>query len=156
MATRWVKSIRYFLPIYPFMFLLAGWALVELWKRASQSENQQTVKRLLAGGLAALVIIPTFLWANAFLDVYREPVTRIQAAAWMFDNVPSGATLLYEVNGESREMQLPLRRYDFFDAQTPPLFLNFNMPEDGVVTAVRFNYLNDRVTTKRPRNCMPR
>lgn len=143
MATRWVKSIRYFLPIYPFLFLLAGWALIELWKRAADSENRPVLKKAVAGGLAALVIIPTFLWANAFLDVYREPVTRIQAAAWMFDHVPSGATLLYEVDGESRELQLPLRRYDFTDQSTPPLVLNFNIPEDGVATAVRFNYLSD-------------
>ncbi len=143
MATRWVKSIRYFLPIYPFMFLLAGWALVEIWNRASQAENQQSIKRVLAGGLVALIIIPTFLWANAFLDVYREPVTRIQAAAWMFDNVPSGATLLYEAEGENRELQLPLRRYDFLNTETPPLILNFNIPEEGTLTAVRFNYLSD-------------
>ena len=35
MGTRWVKSIRYFLPIYPFMALFAAWAVVELWKRGS-------------------------------------------------------------------------------------------------------------------------
>ena len=143
MATRWVKSIRYFLPIYPFLFLLAGWALVELWKRAGQAKNQVALKRVLAGGLTALVVIPTFLWANAFLDIYRQPVTRIQAAAWMFEHVPSGATLLYEVNGESKEMQLPLRRYDFFGTESPPLTLNVTFPEDGVVTAVRFNHLSD-------------
>ncbi|MFZ0544035.1 MAG: glycosyltransferase family 39 protein, partial [Candidatus Promineifilaceae bacterium] len=143
MATRWVKSIRYFLPIYPFLFLLAGWVLVELWKEASKAENRPILKKALAGGLIVLVIIPTFLWANAFMDVYRNPVTRVQATAWMFDHVPSGATLLYDVNGESRELQLPLRRYEFFDQETPPLFLNFNIPEDGLATAVRFNYLTD-------------
>jgi 4-amino-4-deoxy-L-arabinose transferase-like glycosyltransferase len=30
MATRWVKSIRYFLPIYPFLLLLGAWAIFEL------------------------------------------------------------------------------------------------------------------------------
>src|SRR5688500_5702725 len=32
MGTRWVKSVRYFLPLYPFMALFAAWALVELWR----------------------------------------------------------------------------------------------------------------------------
>jgi hypothetical protein len=29
MGTRWVKSVRYFLPIYPFLCLLAAWLLIE-------------------------------------------------------------------------------------------------------------------------------
>ena len=37
MATRWVKSIRYFLPIYPTLFLLGGWALLAIWQRARTS-----------------------------------------------------------------------------------------------------------------------
>ncbi|MCC6191961.1 MAG: glycosyltransferase family 39 protein [Anaerolineales bacterium] len=42
MGTRWVKSIRYFLPIYPFMALLAAWAIVALWKlgRADHAARQ--------------------------------------------------------------------------------------------------------------------
>jgi len=32
MGTRRVMSMRYFLPIYPFMALLAAWALIELWR----------------------------------------------------------------------------------------------------------------------------
>ena len=33
LATRWVKSVRYFLPIYPFLCLLAAWGLLALWQR---------------------------------------------------------------------------------------------------------------------------
>ncbi len=36
MGTRWVKSIRYFLPIYPFMALFAAWAVVALWKKGNE------------------------------------------------------------------------------------------------------------------------
>jgi YYY domain-containing protein len=138
MSTRWVKSIRYFLPIYPFLFLLGGWALIELWNRAGENR----IKRLAAGTLIVLVVVPTFLWANAFLDIYRNPVTRVEASAWMFDNVPSGATLIYEVAGEERQMQLPLRRYDFYP-EGPPLLLDFAIPDDGTLVGVRFNYLSD-------------
>ena len=34
MGTRWVKSVRYFLPLYPALFVLAGWAVVFLWRKA--------------------------------------------------------------------------------------------------------------------------
>ena len=138
MSTRWVKSIRYFLPIYPFLLLLAGWALVELWNRAGRSK----AKKSMAAFVALVVIIPSLLWANAFVDTYRQSVTRVQASQWMFENVPTGATLLYESAGESRQLQLPLRHFEFIQ-DSIPLFITFNMPETGDVTGIRFNYLSD-------------
>ncbi|HET6445808.1 MAG TPA: DUF2298 domain-containing protein, partial [candidate division Zixibacteria bacterium] len=138
MSTRWVKSIRYFLPIYPFLFLLAGWALIEVLNRAGQNR----LKRILAGVLIVLVVVPSFLWANSFLDIFRNPVTRVEASAWMFENIPSGATLLYESDGEEHQKQLALRRYEFY-AGGPPLRLEFSVPEDALLTGVRFNYLSD-------------
>ena len=138
MATRWVKSIRYFLPIYPFLFLLAGWALIELWQRAGASRIKQGVVAV----LIALVIVPTILWANAFVDIYRRPVTRVQASEWIFENVPTAATLIYQSAGIEKELQLPLKRFALYD-QNVPLTVYFDMPEDGIITGVRFNYLSD-------------
>ena len=140
MGTRWVKSVRYFLPIYPTLFVLAGWAIVQLWKWAvvSRSVGQWSVGQLSAGegdarlatrhaplprplgegwgegsatrhapratrirqalviGLAAVVVVPSLLWAIMYTQIYREPMTRIAASQWIYDNVPSGATLLYD------------------------------------------------------------
>jgi len=138
MSTRWVKSIRYFLPIYPFLLLLAGWALVELWNNVGKSKAKKTGAAI----VALIVILPSLLWANAFVDTYRQPVTRVQASRWMFENVPTGATLLYESDGESRQLQLPLRRFEFIQ-ESVPLYVSFTMPENGIVTGVRFNYLSD-------------
>jgi YYY domain-containing protein len=87
--------------------------------------------------------VPSFLWANTFVTIYQRPVTRVAASDWIFENVPSGATLLYEVNGESREYNLPLKEFLFLPNGIP-LTLNFNMPEDGAITAVRLNYLTSR------------
>ena len=140
MGTRWVKSIRYFLPIYPTLFLLGGWALWALWQRASQSENRRVLQQGLAAVLMTVVIIPSFLWANAFIQIYKEPVTRIAASEWMFENIPTGATLLYEANGESKTYTLPLKGYDF-QVGGNPLYLPIILPEDGTITAVRFNKL---------------
>ncbi|MBK9055540.1 MAG: hypothetical protein IPL78_32935 [Chloroflexi bacterium] len=89
-----------------------------------------------------LVIVPTLLWANAFVDIYRQPVTRVAASAWMYDNIPSAATLLYTVNGEPRELNLPLRGYRF-DPNGIPAIVRFTLPEQGTVTGIRFNYLTN-------------
>ena len=161
MGTRWVKSVRYFLPIYPTLFVLAGWGVVYLWRRARETTNHElrtmneeqraTTKRsqfvvrrsTFVVLLAALVLIPTFLWAVTFTRIYREPMTRIAASEWIFDNVPSGATLLYDTpDGTTAELQLPLKGM-LLEYQGAPLFLDFKLPQDGVVRAVRFNYLTD-------------
>jgi YYY domain-containing protein len=143
MGTRWVKSVRYFLPIYPTLLLLAAWALFALWDRARRSESSsRVVNQIVAGLLMLAVIVPSFLWANSFVGIYQQPVTRVAASDWIFENVPSGAALLYEVNGEAREYNLPLKGFEF-QPNSIPLTLNYTMPEDGLVTAVRFNYLTD-------------
>ena len=142
MGTRWVKSVRYFLPIYPTLLLLAGWALLALWQRASRDESAaRLTRRFGVAVLVAIVVIPSLLWANAFVKIYQRPVTRVAASAWIFENVPGGATLLYEAEGEGHELQLPLKEFELHPGGLP-LLLNFTMPEDGVATAVRFNYLS--------------
>lgn len=143
MGTRWVTSVRYFLPIYPTLFLLAAWALFALWDRAGERAAQRRLYgRIGVALLMLLVVVPSLLWANTFVNIYRQPVTRVAASEWIFDNVPSGATLLYEADGATREYNLPLKGFDFAPGGIP-LTLNFTMPEAGTVTAVRFNYLSD-------------
>lgn len=159
---RWVKSVRYFLPIYPTLLLLAAWALVALWQHAAQAPSpaRRRLRRLTAGAALALVVVPTLLWAVAFTrGVYgatlfgradgREPFTRLAATEWMLENIPSGATLFYEVDGASRAMQLPLRNH-LFQVGGAPLNLPFSLPEDGLLVAVCFNYLTDEQTNADP------
>ena len=156
-GTRWVKSIRYFLPIYPTLFLLAAWAVFALVQRMKSTKTGEQwskrdsplllsssapMHRITLAFLILLVVLPSLLWASSFVQIYRNPVTRVAASNWIFENVPSGATLLYEANGENHELQLPLKFFDFY-ADGIPLTLNFTMPENGTVTAVRFNYLSD-------------
>ncbi|MDX1663197.1 MAG: DUF2298 domain-containing protein, partial [Candidatus Promineifilaceae bacterium] len=143
MGTRWVKSIRYFLPIYPFLLLLGAWALVALWQRAGQQRGQRNARtaRVVTGALIALVVLSTFLWANAFVGIYREPLTRVAASRWMFENLRTGATLLYEVDGKAHEQHLPLKGYTFSPGGTP-LNVSFTPDETATLTGVRFNYLS--------------
>lgn len=41
-GTRWVMYMRYFMPIYPFLVILAAWFIVWLWKRASGQDEEET------------------------------------------------------------------------------------------------------------------
>ncbi len=120
MGTRWVKSIRYFLPIYPFLALLAAWALIELWQKTRRAQNNGDsltnpqpdstlarrsttwpVSHILSGVLTGFILISTLAWATSFVNaVYIPGHTRIQATLWMVHNIPSPIQLtLQTVDG---------------------------------------------------------
>ncbi len=141
MGTRWVTSIRYFLPIYPTLLLLAAWGVLALWDSARSSSSRQNLKQAGAVGLALLMVGTTLLWASSFAGIYQRPVTRVAASDWIFENVPTGATLVYTVNGEQRQIQLPLKEF-LFEAGGSPLILDFSLPENGKIDGVRLNYLS--------------
>jgi 4-amino-4-deoxy-L-arabinose transferase-like glycosyltransferase len=92
MATRWVKSIRYFLPIYPFLALFAAWALVAWWQKVREraAGRRRSTWRLALPGLAAVVVtLGTLAWAAAFVQAdYLADPTRIQATRWILHNIP--------------------------------------------------------------------
>jgi hypothetical protein len=123
MGTRWVKSIRYFLPIYPFLCLLAAWALAELWWQATHSReagiraDEARPRRMLFPGLTllawAVVTLGTLTWANAFVKaVYLNDHTRIRASHWIYENVPKGSVISNENWDES--VPLPMDGYNPF------------------------------------------
>jgi YYY domain-containing protein len=94
-GTNFVKTMRYLLPAYPFLVLLAAGVLVRLWHRGS-------IHRL--GGasfrwgqvVAAVVVLLTGLYGIAFARIYTEPDTRITASHWFYENIPPGSHYLTE------------------------------------------------------------
>lgn len=110
-GTQWVKSLRYFLPIYPMLALLAAWVLVWLWDRARGESHIVRKAGWLAwtppkaAALAGFVAVGTLLWAMAFTSIYTRPHSRVQASRWIYENVPPGSTLA----NEHWDDALPLR-----------------------------------------------
>jgi YYY domain-containing protein len=114
---QYVQSMRYLLPIYPLLAMMAAWLLFWLVDRAfefkrsnvrtvrpepaegSKRPNVQTMSRYAPGiayGLMALVLIGTMLWGWGFLAIYRRPLTRITASEWIYDNVLPGSVIANE------------------------------------------------------------
>jgi YYY domain-containing protein len=110
---QFVKTMRYFLQIYPFLCLLAGYFLVWLWDMAKQSAQQmmgnsrfQSLAFRLAGLLVAVIVIGyTLFWATAFTMIYTRPVSRVTASRWMFANISPGSVIA----NEHWDDPLPLR-----------------------------------------------
>ncbi len=111
-GTRWVKAMRYNLPLYPLLIVFAAIGLVRLGRavaRAGRSPRGRWEWGRWWGwwgwGLAALVCIGTTLWSLAFISIYRRPHTRVAASRWIYEHVPPGST----VANEHYDWGLPLR-----------------------------------------------
>lgn len=113
---QFAKTMRYFLQIYPFLCLLAGYWLIWLWERSTEyasriaSDHQRwsvlrKLPRVAIGLLTLIVIAYTLFWATAFTTIYTRPVSRVTASRWMFVNIPPGSVIA----NEHWDDPLPLR-----------------------------------------------
>ncbi len=125
-------TLRYFLPIYGALIMLAAWMLVRGVDRARATATAGRPRRLLRAAALALPILVaagTLIWALGFVSIYRRPHTRIEASRWMYEHIPPGATLACEEwddwlplplpdspgPGVYRQIKLPLYVVDNFD-----------------------------------------
>ncbi len=78
-----VKFMRYLLPLYPLSVLYAArWveSLSGWWKKSIRSA----------------VIVLTMFWTLAFVSIYSQSNTHVQATEWFEKNVPAGAKIAVE------------------------------------------------------------
>ncbi len=99
-----IKTMRYTVPAYPFMALLAAGLLYELWGRiGARWPNYRW-----AGIIPILVVVvPTAFWALAFTSIYTHTQTRVAASEWIYANVPQGAHVLNEHWDDGIPLNLP-------------------------------------------------
>ena len=101
-GTQWVKTLRYFLPAYPLLALLAAWLLIRLLQKAKTVQRAKTgtgrplwlatTARCMLGAVA----VTTLLWATAFTAIYRRPHTRITASRWIYQHLGEDSVLAHE------------------------------------------------------------
>ena len=100
----YVKFMRYTLPIYPFLVLMAAALLLAVarydWRNMRLSGMGEGLFRVIVAGLRygaiVLVLAGTIFQGLALLNVYSEPNTRVLASRWMYAHIPAGSTLTYE------------------------------------------------------------
>ncbi|MHB1319606.1 MAG: ArnT family glycosyltransferase, partial [Anaerolineae bacterium] len=140
-ATQWVKSMRYLLPIYPFLALFAAWATIRVASRAARRlaearRGGQSRRGLLRGmivSLPVILLLGTALWCLTFTAIYRQPVTRVEASRWIFDNVPTAVTL---ETSDGKVINGPLRPGTALSATHCGTTLTVNPAQDVAITAI--------------------
>jgi YYY domain-containing protein len=138
LGTRWVKSMRYFLAIYPFLCLYAAWGLMQLW-------NWGRTKRWGEGfaiGAACFVVLGTFAWAWGFTNIYRNDNTRIQASRWIYQNVPAAINVRMTLpDGQPFNEPVPFNTIRQIDST--PMPVEFRPRNSGTVSGVSFGWVRD-------------
>ena len=107
-----VKFLRYMLPLAPVLCLLAARMLLRLgdllvwgWRQVRGQESSPTP--VLRWVPAILVLLPTALWALAYMRVYAQEHPWQAASRWFFQNAPRGSTYTWEAWGDRLPADLP-------------------------------------------------
>jgi hypothetical protein len=94
----YVKFMRYMLPIYPLLALIAATMLLA-FVRSTWTSPQTGWRKgasLLRPAVIILVLAGTIFQGLALLNIYSQPNTRIQASRWIYEHLPAGSVLTYE------------------------------------------------------------
>ncbi len=128
-STLWNPTMRYFLPAYPALSVLAAWAVVRLL--AHPRPRWRRMGRALGLG----VLLATAAWAWAFVQIYTRPHTRIAASRWLYQNLPGPVNLLLRTGQGERQQPLPLPGFPRWTADEP-LVLPFRPRASGELAAI--------------------
>jgi len=153
MGRNWVTTMRYFIPLYPSLVILAAWGLVSLWR--SGSGARRAILRVAVVGVVAF----TLLWGAMFTNIYRNMLTRVQASYWVWENVPGDFAMHIETEDGSAAplINIPLtnsmygtttgddlpERVTRFHSGFPTVSYTFKPDASGVVTMIYAPHLGD-------------
>ncbi len=125
-GAQYVKSMRYELPIYPFLSILAAAGLVAFIDWAFRT-RRSPLWRAVSIATAAFVIVGAYGWAFAFTEIYRQPTTRLAASRWIYENIPSAVTLNVTQDGAAKPIQLPFPNTTTFGFDGQPTATVFDV-----------------------------
>ena len=141
-------TMRYQLPIYPLLAMMAAWFVFELpkIKKTVDGEPQTVVNRplsVVAALLGIIVLSLTAVWAFAFQSIYLRDETRVAASRWMFQNVMGPVNIGIETLDDGTYNQpLPIPVDMMIQAGTP-YSLSFVPNVDGQLSTVVLGHAKD-------------
>jgi YYY domain-containing protein len=128
-------TMRYQLPIYPLLCMMAAWAIFELAGFKVGKLAGSNLLKIVAGLLGITVLVSTFAWAYAFTRIYTRPHTRVAATRWIYQNLPGPITVKLETASGLIQQPLSFPYTSNIQAGTPYI-TSFTADADGVVNEV--------------------
>jgi YYY domain-containing protein len=97
-STQFTPAMRYQLPVYPTLCILAAWAVWKIWDLVSSQVHdlRRWLGKILVGAVASGVLLSSALWAFAFVNIYQEPMTQVEASRWIYKHIPGAINFVLE------------------------------------------------------------
>ena len=109
---QYTPSMRYFLPISPFLAIIsANFSIKYLFPKFKKSYIPYSIFYILI-----------ILWPLSFISIYSRPHSRITASEWIYENIPAGATLSCEHWDDCLPLSLGSKSYSFYKIETLNLY----------------------------------
>ncbi len=147
----WVSSMRYLLLLYPLMAIITAWGLERL---ISKKDNLRIGKLNISSNLISkagmvitvVVLLSTALWAFAFTRIYTEPVIRVQASEWIYENLEAPINLKMETEAGEESIPAQYRAYTIlFSGQELPLV--FSTPVSAYLMELNYPMVQQITTS---------
>ena len=128
-------TMRYQLPIYPLLAMMAAWFVFELAGVNIERFQRFNFSRVAAAVLGITVLVLTAIWAFAFHSIYLRDEPRIAASRWIFQNIPGPINIQIETEDSPYNQPLPFPLDGFIQAGQP-YDISFVPQTDGVLDSI--------------------
>ncbi len=88
-SIQFAKALRYVYPVYPIIAILIGIISISLWEKIRHQKW--------ATYSVYLCYFLILWWAWGCTNIYRKPHTRVQTSHWIYNTIPHGSYITYEV-----------------------------------------------------------
>lgn len=111
-SLQFVKALRYYVFLYPFLAIFAGLGILTIEKFGRRIKFGLISVRL-------LVLILMIAWPLAFISIYIQPHTRLQASIWIYDHLPASDKVVNEHWDDPLPLLLPFQSKQFHGEMLP-------------------------------------
>ena len=159
-----VKFMRYYLPLYPLLSILAARLLEQIFTRTKQILGTHLTRALLF-----LTFLVTFIWPLPFTSIYQHPNTRYTASTWINQNIPPNSKIAIEhwddslpIFGQEKYkfLEMPLYEPDANNKKWETVNQNLNEADFLILASNRLyvplTKLGDCREIKIPERCYPK
>jgi len=143
-------TMRYQLPIYPLLCMMAAWFVFELAGLKVGRFKSSKVPAVLAGFLGVAVVLLTAAWAFAFHSIYLRDEPRMAASRWIFQNVPGPINVQIHTGEDGAapyNQPLSFPTGGFLRPGTP-YDTSFVAEKDGVVDSISLGHALNSIAPK--------
>ena len=135
-------TMRYQLPVYPLLCMMAAWAIFEMVKLREEKERSKLFEIFVAT-IGVVVLVTTTIWAFAFQSIYTRDEPRMAASRWLFQNAEGPVNVKIKMADNTIYSQpLPVPMEMSIQAGAP-FAITFTSNRDGEVSDIVIGHALD-------------